>query len=541
MNQTITLSFIASSSDLGKDLAEKLNEFLPLFFKKKNFKLNLQPFIFNGNQYDMMKAMLECDVVIFDASVEWNEISGYDSNYEAATTNPTTDDRILVVSRTKLPINFVPMHCNIPILGEEEKIEVNGVRQSKYHYTNDEIVKWVEKELTIMIADERIPKKPEMKLDVPPFDQLSTIGNKLTTQIEKNSLDSLEYMKMKNKGKRGAFISYRTRYFKEKLGGTDVMDLVQIIREKHDNPDYPVLIYGDGDISHEFLTEQRSWEIVGFMDRRIREVEEVWIFKSYVKNGVDPSTVSNYFDSWWTQGEILALMYIKAGSPHDLPKKIFLFDPYTRQIEEKSADFIPNLSDELHQEIARYYANADALESGNENMGYMRMLRSVGGILRRLAFYQMKRMQHKIFSDDSEIGKVLKENTYKNFIQSINSHVYDVSFTESRIVSCPNCRRKGVSIEDFKNEDFVKDFIKTNSEVPIEILDINARGFYSITGEKLEKIITNGKWSCPRCNKTFSVVYRENNNQYRWWPLRVGQRTGPDGVIIEKIPVYEIL
>ncbi|NOU17727.1 MAG: hypothetical protein HOO91_09235 [Bacteroidales bacterium] len=42
-------------------------------------------------------------------------------------------------------------------------------------------------------------------------------------------------------------------------------------------------------------------------------------------------------------------------------------------------------------------------------------------------------------------------------------------------------------------------------------------------------------------NKTFSVVYRENNNQYRWWPVRMGQRTGPNGVIIEKIPVYEIL
>ncbi|NVO08792.1 MAG: hypothetical protein HXX16_02415 [Bacteroidales bacterium] len=47
MNQTIILSIIATSSDLGKDLVEELNEFLTLFFKENNLGLNLRPFIFN--------------------------------------------------------------------------------------------------------------------------------------------------------------------------------------------------------------------------------------------------------------------------------------------------------------------------------------------------------------------------------------------------------------------------------------------------------------------------------------------------------------
>lgn len=541
MNRQQTLTILAHSSEESESLVNGLITLLPSFFKEKGFNLDLCEPIINGNQYDMMKAVLESDVVIFDASIERDNVSGYDSNFEAATANPISDDRILVVSRTKLPINFVPMRSNIPILGEEEKIEVNGVVQSKYSYTNEEIIEWVKKELTEMIAEGRIPKKTEMKLEVPPFDQLSTVGNKLTSYIEKNSQDSLDYMKEKNRGKRGAFISYRTRYFNEKLGGANVMDLSQIIKEKHNNPDYPVLVYADGDISHEFLTEQRSWEIVSFVDRRIREVEEMWIFNSYARENVNPLNVSNYLDSWWTQGEILALMYIKAGSPQDLPKKIFLFDPYSRQIEEKGADFIPDLSDELHQEIARYYSNSDALSSGIEGMENMRTLRNVNGILRRLAFSQMKRMQRKMFATDSETGKVFKEITYKSYIRSINSHVYDLSFTENRVVSCPKCRHNGVTIDDLKRENFIKNFIKIQSDNHEEMITINDRGFYSITEDELDEIVESGKWVCPKCKTVFSVVYRENNNQYRWWPIRMGQRTGPNGVIIEKIPVYEIL
>ena len=148
--QTITLTILAHSSEESKTLANGLISFLPSFFEEKKFSLDLRPSIFDGTQYDMMKAVLESDVVIFDASVEIDKISGYDSNYEAATANPIADDRILVVSRTKLPINFVPIRSNIPILGEEEKIEVKGVRQSKYSYSNEEIIRWVKEELSEM-------------------------------------------------------------------------------------------------------------------------------------------------------------------------------------------------------------------------------------------------------------------------------------------------------------------------------------------------------------------------------------------------------
>jgi len=301
------------------------------------------------------------------------------------------------------------------------------------------------------------------------------------------------------------------------------------------------LFYADGDISKEFMTEQRRWEVVSFVDRRLREVEEVWIFNSYPAENTDPKTVSAYLDSWWTQGEILALMYIKAGSPKDLPGKIFVFDPHTGKAEEKGADFIPDLDDGLLQEIARYYSNSDSLSSGNESMGNMRLLRNTNGILRRLAFYQMKKIQRKMFSSDSEMSKIADQITYDSYLKSIKSHVYDLSFTANRVAACPNCQCKQVRMEDFRNRSFILDYIKTNSDDPKDIKEINQRGFFNITETALKVILNNKKWECPQCKAYFVVEHRPDNNQYRWWPIRMGQKTGPEGVLIEKIPVYEIV
>jgi len=524
------ISIIASQSEQGRSLANMLITLLPLFFIEKGFSVHIEEPVFNGVQYDMLKATLECDLVIFDASIEWNEKMGFDSNYFVATANPISDDRILVVSRTKLPINYVPMRSNIPILGEEHKEkDEHGVLRSKYHYTNDEIIKWVTKTLDEMILEKRIPKDPSAKITVPPFEQLSTIANQLTFTIEKNSFDSLDYMKAKARGKRGAFVSYRSRYCYEKINGWDVYKLSEYIKEKHKDNNFPVLYYADGDISKEFMTEQRRWEIVSFVDRRLREVKEVWIF-----NTVD------YLDSWWTQGEILALMYIKAASPNELPEKIVLFDPNTGKIEEKGTDFIPYLSDELVLEISRYYANSDAITSGNEGMGNMRMLRNVNGILRRLAYFQMKKIQKKMYSPESELAKVMDSISYESYVESINSHVYDLSFTENRVAACPNCQRKNICIDNFKEESFIRDFIKTNSDDLNEHITINKRGFFDITETMFEDILNKQEWKCPKCNTPFSVQHEPENNQYRWWAIRMGQETGPKGVVIERITVYEI-
>lgn len=535
--QEITISILFSETTASRYLIEQIKKLISNLPNNKLFSIiNV---VVNGSQYDMLKATIESDLVIFDASVEWDENKGYDSNYFAATANPISDDRILVVSRTKLPINFVPMRTNVPMLGEEIKVrDKKGIIRSKNTYTNEEIIDWLLSTINEMIQEGRIPKKADMKIKVPPFEQLSTISSELPVLIERNSMDSLDYMQSKSKSKRGAFISYRSRYCHEKINGWDVYELEKYIKKNHNSEKYPVLYYPDGDISKEFMTEQRRWEIVSFVDRRLREVEEVWIFNSY--SITENSNVSNYLDSWWTQGEILALMYIKAGSPKDFPKRIYLFDPYTGNIEEKGSDFIPEMNDQLHQEIARYYSNSDSLTSGNEGLGNMRMLRNTNGLLRRLAYHEMKKIQKKMYPKGTEMYEVMESITYDSYVESLNSHVYDLSFTENRIATCPTCQQKNTTITHFKDPYFIKNFIKTNSDSLQDKKEIGERGFFSVAETEFEKIVQTGMWRCPRCNKSFTIEYKPENNQYRWWPIRMGKRTGPNDVLIEKIPVYEI-
>jgi len=334
-------------------------------------------------------------------------------------------------------------------------------------------------------------------------------------------------------------MNYYNKKYKEIVSGKD---LETIIKDRHkEGKDYPVTIYKGGDIASEFMTEQRRWEIVSFVDRKLRSVDEVWIFET-----------DDYYNSWWTQGEIISLMYIKAGNGvKALPKIIvYKFDDENNRmiIEEKNTDeeksvFIPDMPLELHIEMARYFANADAGRQGNENMKNMRLLRSLGTIFQRIAFWQTKRIQKKYMQSDI-MSDIMKDMTFSDYKKSIYSHVYEESFTENRIVTCPNpnCQtdrqQKKMTIKaikDFANPQVIRDFIQSNSEMNGRRHkdEIEARGFFSISPTVMTNIIKNREWKCPKCGSGKKI--KIDDSHYRWWPIRLGQITGPNNVIIEEL------
>ena len=58
-------------------------------------------------EYEFHKAVLYSDVVIFDGSLEEDGIA-LGENYACVTHAPYLMDNVIVVSRTELPINFIP-------------------------------------------------------------------------------------------------------------------------------------------------------------------------------------------------------------------------------------------------------------------------------------------------------------------------------------------------------------------------------------------------------------------------------------------------
>ena len=543
----ITISvFVFSSSTLSFgdskiDLYSKISKEIPKTLSELGYNCVLRPPIIDGNQYDMLKACMEDDIVIFDGSIEKDENGNWDSNYAAATANAMAMDNVLVVSRTRLPFNYQALRTNVPELGQEKR---DNYGNPCYEYSNDDIILWMKSELekmskpSIVMKENgstielqpRLPVPDRFKMIIPPLDKLGNVMNDLFSKQNDRMKDSIEFMNSIRK--RGAFISYRSHYYNEKYYGINAgEDLVKIIKDRHNDENYPVTIYAEGEIASEFMTEQKRWGVEKFVDNKLRNVDEVWIFETGDEDGF------GYYDSWWTCGEIISLMYMKACG-YTLPKiYVCRYDNDSQTLiiptKEEDDNYIPNLTNELLRELARYFANADG---ANEMMSNMRDLRKKSIIVQRLAYYSMKKLERAILPKELQ-DTAKEENGFKAYKESLYSHVYDESFTDNHIAFCPPNKKvsKPITIKDFENPKFIWNFIRINSEMENGAFkeEVEQRGYFSITPEEMKEIIKNKQWICKKMNNRIIKIKEAAHPIFQWWPIRRGQKTGPSGVIIE--------
>lgn len=526
----ITITVLGLNSIKGRELVSLIQDEIPPFMLGLGLKCIINPIIYsdNSSQYNMFKASMEDDLVLFDGSIEIDDNGSWDSNYIAATAQPCAQDNILVLSRTRLPLNFPVMRTNVPELGVNDK---NSNGEPILYFENTEIVIWLKNEISLMatfttIGDQtfspRIPVCKKFRTIVPPFEELNKLDSNFFEIQKAKMADAIEFINATKR--KGAFISYRSHYYKTKYKGlVTAQDLASKIKQIHNDPDYPVTLYAEGDIANEFMTEQRMWFVEGFVEQKLRLSEEVWIFETDNEDGY------SYYNSWWTQGEIIALMYMKASGAK-LPKiYVYYYDSQSGKMkyELKDISFIPDLTEIDFKELSRYFSNS----SGTfESMHSMREIRKMNFFKKRLNYWFIKLLSKKVLptssSGTNEIGN------YNSFMESVNSHVYDKSFVENRIVMLPKYTE--LTIDDFKKSHFIKQFILINSERDDKQHkeEIENRGYISIPPEQMGDIdkVHNFKWGNV-CKK----VQRINYNQYYWWPIRNGKRTGPNEVIIEPI------
>lgn len=537
--EIVSITILGLNSEKGRSLVEQLKEELPILLKNRGYDTSMNV-VYNGEQYNMLKACMADDLVIFDASIEKDESGSWDSNYAAATANPCALDNILVVSRTRLPINFSALRTNVPELGQNDKDDEG---RPIIRFENLEIIEWVKSEIEKMISpfilrdsetlSPRIPVSKDLKYNVPPFEQLGSVDKSFYDIQERKMTDSLDYMaKIK---KKGAFISYRSYYYRNDYHGKTAQDLVQLIKEHHGDKDYPVTIYAEGDIAFEFMTEQRRWFVESFVDHKMRTMDEVWIFET------DNSDGYGYYDSWWTQGEIISLMYMKANGS-SLPKiYVYYYDETQKKMvyTMKDESFIPDLTEEVNHELSQYFANA---EGANEGMKNMRDLRKKNLLYKRLAFWTMKQMQ-KRFLPTEMMNQLMEGNDFDAFLSSIYAHVYDKSFTENRIVYHISKEKiRHYSIDVFRNPQFIKNFMHINSVRDDGKYrdEIKSRGFYSVPPQEMKEIEASGVWKVPNSDDV-KKIKKSALSQFQWWPIRKGARTGPNNELIEEIINWEFV
>lgn len=300
----LSVSLFTSPSKEGMALESQLKEdityYLHLALERANLLTNkrFQNLVFKvtfssikrcASENEFLKAQLEDDLVIFDGSLEDDNLKLGD-NYSCTCHAPYLMDNVMVVSRTVLPINYIPNTTNVHPIGDGEKNTDQLDRLIlKKSYTNEEIGLWLTNMFCEWVIDGRLPRKSEYKRNLPPLGVLFDGKNdeKAVQWIVKKLTDVSEKTKIysKNRYEHTAFISYRSFYAMNKSNGYSVEDLKQYILDYHKelNPDekWNVLYYSQGTLAQDCMTEYRRWGLMTYVDNIFKDVPEVWILNTH--------------------------------------------------------------------------------------------------------------------------------------------------------------------------------------------------------------------------------------------------------------------
>ncbi len=291
-----------------------------------------------ATQADVSRSCLQDDLVIFDASIE----DGH--NYAAATGQPLTMDRVLVVSRTYLPLNFYGLR--------EGGAPIFPRRTTQ---ANEEILKWLHAQIDELVAQ---PARPD--------NRKGFIGSYRAMR------ESLKKREADWRARGRIFISYRSRHH------AAVQELSLRIRRGDFHGGSPRTAYflppGEIVFEDEILTELRHWQLASMIDRRIGVADELWVYET-----------ADYYDSWWTRAELITVSYRKAS--RIAAPRVRRFSPERGEVSDFPPDFLPTMTFRQKSRMARWYANTDPGMMSPEALK-LRPLYSQLPVLRHLPYFR---------------------------------------------------------------------------------------------------------------------------------------------------------
>lgn len=331
MNDTpFSVVFFAVGNEAGSELARMFTELM-----SAEFGLAVRV-VKGATQVQFFRACLDDDLVVLDASVE------EDHNYAAVMGQPTVLDKVLVVGRTYLPLNFFGLR------------EGGAPEYEPGTKTNEAIIEWLRENVGEALRD--AAREPARKGLLNYFSAMST------------SLDA-QRRRWASRGR--IFISYRSRHFEK----------VEELRRQIQSgvvPGVPpcyVRLLRPGEIVYEdeVLTKFRHWQLASMIDRKIGAAEEMWVYAT-----------DDYLASWWTRAELMTIAYRLACGTS--APRLRLYDPATGGLHALPGSWLPRMSDEQKARMARWYANADPGTMGFESVLVIRFLSSLP-LLGRLKYF----------------------------------------------------------------------------------------------------------------------------------------------------------
>lgn len=510
--QKYIITLFATSTKGGRELTnhvlalEKVNQ-LSVENSMLPCKVNVYyPSDAEYNTIFFMAQQKTSDLVIFDGSIEETENGQLGDNYKCVPHAPYMEANVIIVSRTVLPLNFIPHTTNVLPFGENFKVNDEGRLLPIISYGNESIFKFIQEQIKINLHNKEIE-----------------------TPNQRDAIDSVKKdpLLFLSNGEKMAFISYRSYYnAPNKCGNYSVQDLKEYIidyhKAKNPNEKWKVIFYPPGGLSQDCPTEYLRWALFTYVDNVFNYVDEVWIFDT------NSSDEKSYWDSWFTQGEFLSLMHTHQELPDSMPI-VRLFDPHTgnSQILKEW----PIMSQQESRRLSLLAANSDILW-GNyaafRNVAlFLREWKSYGFM--RKAFWKtaVKAMSlvTRLFAPDVELG---------NFEAMSKEHAYQLEFLTNRIFACHKCAKTGYSMNSFNDNEFIHRYLSIGDSESIK------EGFFTLDKDDFSKAVEKGYVECPICHNRTYIKRNPSQDFYLW--KKWTKRTNPENDwYIEKIPAYSVI
>lgn len=510
MDQKITVSYFKCDSQMGEDLFKRTKSALE---QSGVHGVPVEVTLRENDPFTATEAYLCDDVVIFDGSLggEVPESAAADigAQYDAMIEPMKSSDHVLIVSRTPVPFNVTCVWK-----GGYPKYIKTGEAVYKETLTNEEILLWIMNMFAQGDMQLLNPHKIEREYfrSLPEEKQNEVLQEKVSENADRAKA---------HEPKAEVFISYLSRYSRyahnpqEGEPGYTVEDLIEYISATQGISKDEIGYFPPGQLSQELMTTQRRWEIVSVTDDFISTCSQFWILDA-----------PGYWSSWWTLSERITLSYKLASAPEQCPDIYvasfmpknggFKVKAYTGADEKKR--FLPKITQETVQNIARYFANSRPGTVGYESVGIMILMHH----LPKPAVDYMNRQSYKLMKQLFPATEEYIDETMEEFVDkgysSVKSYAYTKSFWNDWVMECPYCKEK--SAHKYSQETFLK-------PVKSPFCRVVKSKALSYIREKDEF-----EYTCKGCGRKF---YFEHGSYYRWYPVRgTGIRTGPGGRSIEK-------
>lgn len=446
----LKVSFLASPSIEGASLFKKVSDALK--------KINTSASIENHKVDSLPEYLYLCenyDIVIIDATFE----RGNENIYACMVNYPF--EHVLVVSRNKLPLGFVGSRRQ-----EFVKQSISGYKIlynsplfiSNKNFDNDNLVDWISenvKDITNLY-----------KTDPDVINHRKNIASSLIDATYSPEFGKAWSQADKRKNQGGEiFISYRN------VPSKNTLQYLLKIKGKIEQGRFTgikksvVRLFEPGSLSMEVMSQKRRWQILSMIDRYIAPADELWIYET-----------EEYYNSWWTLGELLTIKYRIMGESGSRIPILKLLKPNGTLQEINISQYLPDMTYEQKKRMARWYANVDDLQSD-------------------IMFYAMANIQKR-----SLLGQIISGG-FKLFNSTAyhDDYVWSKEFWEHPVIDCHNCRNIGGNKSKFNVDDF---------------LWTKGKWFTKLSPEEADHYSQRGEFKCPNCGINHRIIKSQNKTLY---------------------------